>query len=333
MLKALGIKPSVMHAGMGLSAVQRRQLSIAVGLVAQPRLMFAENPTRGLDAAAALRFVRLVGTLCDGGLAAVCAVNAPRRSIWSLFRSCYVMSCGHVLYAGPCEGAVPWFRSIGYFRGETTGNPADLVLDLVAIDCDKPGVAHTLRTISDVVAAHRQFAATAAPKIEAKAHAFPLAADGNGDVAGSLSFGDDDASPLDGPKRYVASFLAAFPHIFATRSAPSPSARTSTSTATRSSRRSGPSPTRSSPAPRGRPRRRPPRRRRTSRRPTCPTRPSTTRRATCRRWRTRTTSRASSRPRRRRRASATTSATRSTSDRWWWGFKVALRCWLVRPMQ
>ncbi|KAH8076696.1 ATPase [Aureococcus anophagefferens] len=200
---------------VGLSAVQRRQLSIAVGLVAQPRLMFAENPTRGLDAAAALRFVRLVGTLCDGGLAAVCAVNAPRRSIWSLFRSCYVMSCGHVLYAGPTEGAVPWFRSIGYFRGETTGNPADLVLDLVAIDCDKPGVAHTLRTISDVVTAFRQFAATAAPKIEAKAHAFPLAADGNGDVAGSLSFGDDDASPLDGPKRYVASFLAAFPHIFA----------------------------------------------------------------------------------------------------------------------
>ena len=200
---------------VGLSAVQRRQLSIAVGLVAQPRLMFAENPTRGLDAAAALRFVRLVGALCDGGLAAVCAVNAPRRSIWSLFRSCYVMSCGHVLYAGPREGAVPWFRSIGYFRGETTGNPADLVLDLVAIDCDKPGVAHTLRTISDVVTAFRRFDATAAPKIEAKAHAFPLAADGNGDVAGSLSFGDDDASPLDGPKRYVASFLAAFPHVFA----------------------------------------------------------------------------------------------------------------------
>ncbi|KAH8092083.1 ATPase [Aureococcus anophagefferens] len=157
---------------VGLSAVQRRQLSIAVGLVAQPRLMFAENPTR----ASTLR---------------------PRSA------------------SSGSWGAVPWFRSIGYFRGETTGNPADLVLDLVAIDCDKPGVAHTLRTISDVVAAHRQFAATAAPKIEAKAHAFPLAADGNGDVAGSLSFGDDDASPLDGPKRYVASFLAAFPHIFA----------------------------------------------------------------------------------------------------------------------
>ena len=88
------------------------------------------------------------------------------------------------------------------------------MLDLVAIDCDKPGVAHTLRTISDVVTAFRRFDATAAPKIEAKAHAFPLAADGNGDVAGSLSFADDDASPLDGPKRYVASFLAAFPHVF-----------------------------------------------------------------------------------------------------------------------
>ncbi|KAH8056197.1 ATPase [Aureococcus anophagefferens] len=175
---------------VGLSAVQRRQLSIAVGLVAQPRLMFAENPTRGLDAAAALRFVRLVGTLCDGGLAAVCAVNAPRRSIWSLFRSCYVMSCGHVLYAGPTEGAVPWFRSIGYFRGETTGNPADLVLDLVAIDCDKPG-------------------------IEAKAHAFPLAADGNGDVAGSLSFGDDDASPSTGRSAtYLLCVLAVGAIIF-----------------------------------------------------------------------------------------------------------------------
>ena len=77
---------------VGLSAVQRRQLSIAVGLVAQPRLMFAENPTRGLDAAAALRFVRLVGALCDGGLAAVCAVNLVNTKLHAVRERVHVVA-------------------------------------------------------------------------------------------------------------------------------------------------------------------------------------------------------------------------------------------------
>lgn len=127
----------------GLSAAQRRQLSIAVGLVARPRLMFAEAPTRGLDAAAALGLMRLVAGLCRSGetrLAAICAVDQPRRTLWHLFQSCYVMSCGHVLYAGPSRGAVPWFVDLGYFDGDATrGTGRDaIVFDFTSTCLGRP---------------------------------------------------------------------------------------------------------------------------------------------------------------------------------------------------
>ena len=147
----------------GLSGGQRRRLSLAAGLVSRPRLLFADEPTSGLDAASTLHVMELLASLATvTKLGVCCTIHQPRAAIWAMFDQVYFLSAGKVLYSGKTGGAVPWFKSLGFLSGGsgTEGNPADVILDLIAVDFEKPAEifgATTIRDAGDVATAAAAF--------------------------------------------------------------------------------------------------------------------------------------------------------------------------------
>lgn len=70
----------------GLSGGERRRLSIAVGVVSAPSVIFLDEPTSGLDSFAALSVMQYMRTLAQCKEHTVIAsIHQPRAGIWNMF--------------------------------------------------------------------------------------------------------------------------------------------------------------------------------------------------------------------------------------------------------
>ncbi|PON56711.1 P-loop containing nucleoside triphosphate hydrolase [Parasponia andersonii] len=68
----------------GLSTEQRKRLTIAVELVANPSVISMDEPTSGLDARAAAIVMRAVRNVVDTGRTIVCTIHQPSLNILKL---------------------------------------------------------------------------------------------------------------------------------------------------------------------------------------------------------------------------------------------------------
>jgi ABC-type multidrug transport system ATPase subunit len=73
----------------GLSAEQRKRLTIAVELVASPSIIFMDEPTTGLDARAAAIVMRTVRRTVNTGRTVVCTIHQPSIEIFESFDEVY----------------------------------------------------------------------------------------------------------------------------------------------------------------------------------------------------------------------------------------------------
>lgn len=69
----------------GLSTEQRKRLTIAVELVANPSIIFMDEPTTGLDARAAAIVMRTVKNVADTGRTINCTIHQPSTHIFEAF--------------------------------------------------------------------------------------------------------------------------------------------------------------------------------------------------------------------------------------------------------
>lgn len=74
----------------GLTTEQRKRLTIAVELVANPSIIFMDEPTTGLDARAAAIVVRTVRNTVDTGRTVVCTIHQPSIDIFEAFDEVFV---------------------------------------------------------------------------------------------------------------------------------------------------------------------------------------------------------------------------------------------------
>nr|AEO22188.1 ABCG subfamily transporter protein [Solanum tuberosum] len=82
-----GIKDTMvgMPGVSGLSTEQRKRLTIAVELVANPSIIFMDEPTTGLDARSAAIVMRAVKNVADTGRTIVCTIHQPSIDIFEAF--------------------------------------------------------------------------------------------------------------------------------------------------------------------------------------------------------------------------------------------------------
>ncbi|KAF0898282.1 hypothetical protein E2562_007136 [Oryza meyeriana var. granulata] len=120
----------------GLSAEQRKRLTIAVELLAGPSIIFMDEPTTGLDARAAAIVMRTVRRTVDTGRTVVCTIHQPSIEIFESFDELLLMKRGgQLIYSGSlgplCSNVINYFEAIpGVPRIRVGQNPAAWVLDI-----------------------------------------------------------------------------------------------------------------------------------------------------------------------------------------------------------
>eukprot|EP00903_Cladosiphon_okamuranus_P012833 g11992.t1 len=88
-----------------LSGGQKRRLKIALELLVDRQILFLDEPSSGLDAAAALELVTILKRLSDK-VTIVVAIHQPRPEVWRLFDHAILLSGGRTVFCGPADEAL-----------------------------------------------------------------------------------------------------------------------------------------------------------------------------------------------------------------------------------
>ncbi len=104
-----------------LSGGQRKRVSIAVELLAEPNLFFLDEPTSGLDPGLEKKMMYTLRRLADGGRTIVLVTHAT-ANIVQCDHVCF-LSQGRMVYFGPPQEALQFF-------GVTSGDFADIYAQL-----------------------------------------------------------------------------------------------------------------------------------------------------------------------------------------------------------
>ncbi|XP_044483312.1 pleiotropic drug resistance protein 3-like isoform X3 [Mangifera indica] len=126
----------------GLSTEQRKRLTIAVELVANPSIIFMDEPTTGLDARAAAIVMRVVKNVVETGRTIVCTIHQPSIDIFEAFDELILLKRGgHVVYSGELgkhsSKLIDYFQSIsGVPKIKDNYNPATWILELTSASAE-----------------------------------------------------------------------------------------------------------------------------------------------------------------------------------------------------
>ncbi|CAL9146210.1 ABC transporter G family member 45-like [Musa acuminata AAA Group] len=122
----------------GLTAEQRKRLTIAVELVSSPSIIFMDEPTTGLDARAAAIVMRTVRKTADTGRTIVCTIHQPSIEMFEAFDELVLMKQGgQLIYGGPLgslsRNMIQYFEAIpGVPHIRDGQNPATWVFDVTS---------------------------------------------------------------------------------------------------------------------------------------------------------------------------------------------------------
>eukprot|EP00920_Eleutheroschizon_duboscqi_P017860 GHVT01042821.1.p1 GENE.GHVT01042821.1~~GHVT01042821.1.p1 ORF type:complete len:602 (+),score=126.06 GHVT01042821.1:803-2608(+) len=118
----------------GLSGGERKRLCFATECLSSPSILFADEPTTGLDSHKANVVVRLLQHLAvNEGKTVVCTIHQPASKTFQLFQNLLLLSHGRLLYYGPRVGALEWFATRLAHQCPAHRNPADFFIEVLAL--------------------------------------------------------------------------------------------------------------------------------------------------------------------------------------------------------
>ncbi|KAK3040743.1 hypothetical protein RJ639_029265, partial [Escallonia herrerae] len=122
----------------GISGGEKKRLSLACELIASPSVIFADEPTTGLDAFQAERVVETLRQLAQDGHTVICSIHQPRGSVYWKFDDILLLTEGALVYAGPArDELLAYFSNLGYQCPDHV-NPAEFLADLISVDYSSP---------------------------------------------------------------------------------------------------------------------------------------------------------------------------------------------------
>ncbi|XP_031630020.1 ATP-binding cassette sub-family G member 1 [Contarinia nasturtii] len=116
-----------------LSGGERRRLSIALELVANPTIFFLDEPTSGLDEVTASQCIRLLKNLAKQNRTVVCTIHQPSATTFALFDHIFVLARGQCVFQGGPTVLVPFLSKLN-LHCPTYYNPSDYIIELCDSD-------------------------------------------------------------------------------------------------------------------------------------------------------------------------------------------------------
>ncbi|XVF85325.1 hypothetical protein PTKIN_Ptkin17bG0108600 [Pterospermum kingtungense] len=118
----------------GISGGEKKRLSLGCELIASPSVIFADEPTTGLDAFQAEKVMETLRQLAQDGHTVICSIHQPRGSVYDKFDDIVLLTEGALVYAGTArDEPLEYFSRFGY-ECPDHANPAEFLADLISID-------------------------------------------------------------------------------------------------------------------------------------------------------------------------------------------------------
>lgn len=116
----------------GISGGQRKRCNLALELVADPCVLFADEVTSGLDSATSLNVIEVLHALAAKGANVVVVLHQPSLTIFNSFTSVLLLAPGgRTAYLGPPRGARIHFERLD-FRCPKELSPPDFYMQLLS---------------------------------------------------------------------------------------------------------------------------------------------------------------------------------------------------------
>jgi ABC-type multidrug transport system ATPase subunit len=121
----------------GISGGEKRRVSIAIQILADPLVLLLDEPTSGLDVWTASSVLDVLRALADEGRTIIMTAHQCRSDAFETFdRVVLLTRGGSVAYSGEGGNILPHFSTMGFDCGLHT-NPADFILDLITVDLQR----------------------------------------------------------------------------------------------------------------------------------------------------------------------------------------------------
>jgi ABC-type multidrug transport system ATPase subunit len=140
---------------VGLSPSQLKRVNIGCELVANPAILFLDEPTTGLDSRAAQTVMRVVRRIARSGRSVICTIHQPSAELFYLFdRLVLLASGGHQVFFGGlgvrCKNFIPYIQSIpGVSKCPPRYNPASWMLEEMGVGQTNVSAAHVSMCAQD----------------------------------------------------------------------------------------------------------------------------------------------------------------------------------------
>ncbi|CAO2639106.1 ATP-binding cassette sub-family G member 3, partial [Lemmus lemmus] len=99
-------------------------------LVAEHPILFLDDPTTGLDWSTSTDVILVLRRVSVRGRTIIFSINRPQYSIFRLFDSLTLVASGKIMFHGPAQEALEYFKSAGC-NYDSHNNPADFFLDII----------------------------------------------------------------------------------------------------------------------------------------------------------------------------------------------------------
>lgn len=139
----------------GISGGQAKRVNIGIALICNPRVLFLDEPTTGLDSFTANEVMSVVKNLASGGITVCATIHSPTQYTFSLFGRLLILLRGQTCYFGKNgQPAVDYLRestSTLSLRATVDSNEASIaewITDMTVV-ADRTGQSKALADIYD----------------------------------------------------------------------------------------------------------------------------------------------------------------------------------------
>ncbi|XP_071470112.1 LOW QUALITY PROTEIN: broad substrate specificity ATP-binding cassette transporter ABCG2-like [Marmota flaviventris] len=109
---------------------ERKMVSIGMELILDPSILFLDEPTTGLDWNTAYKIIKLLKSISEQERTIIFSIHQPVYSIFNMFDSLTILASGKLMYHGPAQEALEYFKSAGNKR-ECYIIPEEFFLDII----------------------------------------------------------------------------------------------------------------------------------------------------------------------------------------------------------
>uniref|UniRef100_A0A0R3RI40 ABC transporter domain-containing protein n=1 Tax=Elaeophora elaphi TaxID=1147741 RepID=A0A0R3RI40_9BILA len=117
----------------GITSGEAKRLSFATEILTNPSLLFADEPTTGIDSFMAYHIVKVLERMAsENGKTIICTIHQPASDTFEMFDRVIFLANGKIAFLGSPSEALLFYGDIGYPIPAHT-NPADFFIQTLAI--------------------------------------------------------------------------------------------------------------------------------------------------------------------------------------------------------